>query len=318
MQRFIKPEFVECNIETLTESYGEFIIQPLERGWGTTIGNALRRVLLSSIEGSAITAVHIDKVLHEFTSIHGVKEDVTDIILNLKCVNIICFSEEPQIVKIKVKGPAIVTAKDIQHDDKIRVVNKDQHIATVNEEGSLNMQMIVQNGRGYLPSEMNKTDDPLFIPIDAIFNPIKKVNYEVTQTRVKESTDYEKLRIEIWTNGALLPQKAIEKAAELLSEHIKLFENVSKEAKASFVQVKEPKAKNGKSDLEKILSMKVEDQQLSKRVLNALESLGVVTIKDLVKMTEEEILVGKNIGQKALSEINEFLEKLNLSLGMKV
>ncbi len=318
MQSFIKPEAVECNIDTLTETYGEFVIQPLERGWGTTIGNALRRVLLSSIEGSAITAVQIDKVLHEFTSIQGVKEDVTDIILNLKCVSLISYSDEPLIAKIKVKGPATVTAKNIEHDDRIRVISKDQYIATVNEEGTLNMQLIIQKGRGYVPSELNKTDDPLFVPIDSIFNPVKKVNFEVTQTRVKESTDYEKLKIEIWTNGTLLPQKSLERASTLLLEHLKLFEDIDNES-AKIQEVKAaPKGKKEKVDIERILSQKIADQQLSKRVLNALESLEVKTIKDLVKMTEEDILKGRNVGQKAVSEINEFLEGLNLSLGMKV
>lgn len=318
MQSFIKPEAVECNIDTLTETYGEFVIQPLERGWGTTIGNALRRVLLSSIEGSAITAVQIDKVLHEFTSIQGVKEDVTDIILNLKCVSLISYSDEPLIAKIKVKGPANVTAKYIEHDDRIRVISKDQYIATVNEEGTLNMQLIIQKGRGYVPSELNKTDDPLFVPIDSIFNPVKKVNFEVTQTRVKESTDYEKLKIEIWTNGTMLPQKSLERASTLLLEHLKLFEDIDNES-AKIQEVKAaPKGKKEKVDIERILSQKIADQQLSKRVLNALESLEVKTIKDLVKMTEEDILKGRNVGQKAVSEINEFLEGLNLSLGMKV
>jgi DNA-directed RNA polymerase subunit alpha len=318
MQSFIKPEAVECNIDTLTETYGEFVIQPLERGWGTTIGNALRRVLLSSIEGSAITAVQIDKVLHEFTSIQGVKEDVTDIILNLKCVSLISYSDEPLIAKIKVKGPANVTAKNIEHDDRIRVISKDQYIATVNEEGTLNMQLIIQKGRGYVPSELNKTDDPLFVPIDSIFNPVKKVNFEVTQTRVKESTDYEKLKIEIWTNGTMLPQKSLERASTLLLEHLKLFEDIDNES-AKIQEVKAaPKGKKEKVDIERILSQKIADQQLSKRVLNALESLEVKTIKDLVKMTEEDILKGRNVGQKAVSEINEFLEGLNLSLGMKV
>ncbi len=318
MQLFIKPEAVECNIDTLTETYGEFILEPLERGWGTTIGNALRRVLLSSIEGSAITAVQIDKVLHEFTSIQGVKEDVADIILNLKCVSLISYSDEPLIAKIKVKGPATVTAKNIEHDDRIRVISKDQYIATVNEEGTLNMQLIIEKGRGYVPSELNKTDDPLFVPIDSIFNPVKKVNFEVTQTRVKESTDYEKLKLEIWTNGTMLPQKALERSSALLMEHLKLFENIDNESTKIQEVKKAPKGKKEKVDIEKILSQKIVDQQLSKRVLNALESLEVKTIKDLVKMTEEDILKGRNIGQKAISEINEFLEGLNLSLGMKV
>ncbi|MFB3850431.1 MAG: DNA-directed RNA polymerase subunit alpha [Acidobacteriota bacterium] len=318
-QPFIKPDAVECNIKTLANTYGEFVLQPLERGWGTTLGNALRRVLLSSIEGSAVTAVQINGVLHEFTSISGVKEDVTDIILNIKGIHLINHSDEPQIIKLKVKGPANVKAGDIQHDSNIEIVNKDLHIATVNEEGSLDMKMIVNKGRGYVPSELNKTDDPLFVPIDAIYNPVTKVNFEVTQTRVGELTDYDRLKLEIWTNGTIHPQEALKKASELLSEHLSLFGKINEEnAVDKKSQEPAPKPKKIKTDLSKVLSLKIAEQDLSKRVQNALEELGVKTVKDLVKLTENDIMKGRNIGQKALTEINEFLENLNLTLGMKV
>lgn len=318
-QPFIKPDAVECNIKTLANTYGEFVLQPLERGWGTTLGNALRRVLLSSIEGSAVTAVQINGVLHEFTSVSGVKEDVTDIILNIKGIHLINHSDEPQIIKLKVKGPANVKAGDIQHDSNIEIVNKDLHIATVNEEGSLDMKMIVNKGRGYVPSELNKTDDPLFVPIDAIYNPVTKVNFEVTQTRVGELTDYDRLKLEIWTNGTIHPQEALKKASELLSEHLSLFGKINEEnAVTEKSQEPAPKPKKVKTDLSKVLSLKIAEQHLSKRVQNALEELGVKTVKDLVKLTENDIMKGRNIGQKALTEINEFLENLNLTLGMKV
>ncbi|NMB99224.1 MAG: DNA-directed RNA polymerase subunit alpha [Thermoanaerobaculaceae bacterium] len=318
-QPFIKPDAVECNIKTLANTYGEFVLQPLERGWGTTLGNALRRVLLSSIEGSAVTAVQINGVLHEFTSISGVKEDVTDIILNIKGIHLINHSDEPQIIKLKVKGPANVKAGDIQHDSNIEIVNNDLHIATVNEEGSLDMKMIVNKGRGYVPSELNKTDDPLFVPIDAIYNPVTKVNFEVTQTRVGELTDYDRLKLEIWTNGTIHPQEALKKASELLSEHLSLFGKINEEnAVDEKSQEPAPKPKKIKTDLSKVLSLKIAEQDLSKRVQNALEELGVKTVKDLVKLTENDIMKGRNIGQKALTEINEFLENLNLTLGMKV
>lgn len=319
-QPFIKPDAVECNIETLTESYGEFILEPLERGWGITLGNSLRRVLLSSIEGSAITAVQIHGVLHEFTSIPGVKEDVTDIILNLKSVYLISHSEEPQTIKLKIKGPVEVKAGDIQHDSNIEIINKDLHIATVNEEGSLEMKMIVNKGKGYVPSELNKPNDPLFIPIDAIYNPVKKVNFEVTQKRVGESTDYDRLKLEIWTKGTIHPKDALKSAAEILSEHILLFTKIKEESdKVKAIEEKQPpKVKKSKEDLSKILSMKISEQAISKRVLNALDELGVETVKDLVRLNESDLTKGRNIGQKALSEINEFLENLNLTLGMKV
>jgi DNA-directed RNA polymerase subunit alpha len=317
MRPFIKPETIECNIETLTETYGEFVAQPLERGWATTIGNALRRVLLSSIDGGAIIAVRIEGVLHEFTAISGVKEDITDVILNLKGINLICHSEEPKIVSIKAKGPANITAKDIQHDDSIRIINKDAHIATLNEEGKLDMKLIVQRGRGYVPAELNKTDDPLFVPIDAIYNPVEKVNFEVTQTRVGEATDFEQLRLMIWTNGTVLPQDSLKQASELLNQHVELFSKVTEIAVSKTPVAK--KGKKEKSGLDALLAQKITDQEgLSKRVLGALESMGIKTIKDLVVKKESDLQEGKNVGQKALTEINELLEKLNLTLGMKV
>lgn len=320
-QPFIKPDAVEYNIKTLTESYGEFILEPLERGWGITLGNSLRRVLLSSIEGSAITAVQINGVLHEFTSIPGVKEDVTDIILNLKGVHLVNHIDEPQTIKLKIKGPAEVKAGDIEHDSSIKIVNKDLHIATVNEEGFLEMKMIVTRGKGYVPSELNKTNDPLFIPIDAIYNPVTKVNFEVTQKRVGEATDYDRLRLEIWTKGTTHPIDALKSAAELLSEHILLFTKIKEEETSEIPLAQDKqitKVQKSKTDLSKILSMKISEHEISKRVLNALEQLGVETVKDLVKLNESDLTKGRNIGQKALTEINEFLEKLNLTLGMKV
>lgn len=320
MRPFIKPETIECNIENLTENYGEFLAQPLERGWGTTIGNALRRVLLSSMEGGAITAVRIEGVLHEFTAVSGIKEDVTDIILNLKGINLICHSKEPQIVKIKMKGPCVVTAKEIRHDDKIRIINKDAHIATLNEEGKLEMRLIVQKGIGYVPADRNKQDDPLFVPIDAIYNPVRKVNFEVTETRVGEATDFEKLKLLIWTNGTVLPQDALKSASELLNEHVALFSKVSEIATVSKSETPTvKKGKKEKTELDLLLRQKIVDQEgLSRRVLGALENLGVKTIKDLVKMKESDLYEGRNVGQKAISEINELLEKLNLTLGMKI
>lgn len=317
MRPFIKPEAIKCNAETLTDNYGEFVAQPLERGWGTTIGNALRRVLLSSIEGGSITAVRLEGVLHEFTAVSGVKEDITNIILNLKGINLICHSDEPKTVTIKAKGPAEITAKDIQHDDSIKIINKDAHIATLNEEGKLDMKLIVQKGMGYVPADQNKTDDPLFIPIDGIYSPVLKVNYEVTETRVGEATDFEQLKILIWTNGTVHPQDALRKAAELLSQHVGLFVGLEK-AESKSAPAAPKKGKADSAALKALLSQKIEDQGLSKRVLASLESMEIKTIKDLVTKTESDLQEGKNFGQKALTEVNELLEKLNLTFGMKV
>ena len=323
MRPFIKPDPEKSKWNKKSENFGEFTVQPFERGWGTTIGNALRRVLLSSIEGGAITAVRIEGVLHEFTTISGVKEDITTIILNLKGINIVCHSDEPRVVTIKARGPATITAKDIQHDDSIKIINKDAHIATLNEEGKLDMKLIVQKGRGYVPAEQNKTDDPLFVPIDAIYSPVLKVNYKVEETRVGEATDFEKVTLEIWTNGAVGPREVLQKATGLLNQHIQLVEeSAGREGGDAAKSAAAAAPKKGKADsaaLKALLSQKVTDQEnLSKRVLASLDTMNIKTIKDLVTKTEADLREGKNFGEKALGEINELLESLNLTLGMKV
>ncbi|OYW04574.1 MAG: DNA-directed RNA polymerase subunit alpha [Acidobacteria bacterium 37-65-4] len=228
MQAFQMPTLIECNIDTLTDRYGEFVAQPLERGWGITLGNALRRILLSSIEGAAITAVRVEGVLHEFTSIPGVLEDVTDIILNLKAVQFISHAEEAKTLRLSVKGPAEVKARDIQHDGTVRILNPDAPIATLNEEGTLVLELVLQRGRGYVPAEANTVPDPVFIPIDSIHSPVQKVNYEVGETRVGEATDYERLKLEVWTNGAITPQQALNLAGTLMTQHLDLYRGLRK------------------------------------------------------------------------------------------
>lgn len=315
MQAFQMPSLIECNIETLTNRYGEFVAQPLERGWGITLGNSLRRILLSSIEGAAITAVRIEGVLHEFTSIPGVMEDVTDVVLNIKAIQFIQHSDEPKSLRLSVKGPAEVKARDIQHDGTIRILNPETPIATLNEEGTLEMELLLNKGRGYVAAEANKVSDPTFIAIDSIHSPVKKVNYEVTETRVGEATDYERLKLEVWTNGAITPQQAVAQAATLLTHHLDLFRALTGPDAAVIPQGTKPAAG---SDLERLLSQPIEDLDISPRVAKALQAIEVGTLRDLVRMTEKELGSMKNFGQKSLKEVTELLEKMDLTLGMNV
>lgn len=309
------PTLIECNIETLTDRYGEFVAQPLERGWGITLGNALRRILLSSIEGAAITAVRVEGVLHEFTSIPGVLEDITDIILNIKAIQFIHHSDEPKTLRLTVKGRAEVKARDIQHDGTVRILNPDAPIATLNEEGSLDMELILQKGRGYIPAEANLVPDPTFIPVDSIHSPVQKVNYEVSETRVGEATDYERLKIEVWTNGAITPQQALNHAATLLTSHLDLFRALTGPDAAVIPQGTRPSTGN---ELDRLLSRPISELDLTQRVSKALQSMEVITLKDLVRLTEKDLQSMKNFGQKSLKEVTDLLESMELTLGMNV
>lgn len=315
MKPFQMPSLIECNIETLTDRYGEFVAQPLERGWGITLGNALRRILLSSIEGAAICAVRIGGVLHEFTSIPGVLEDVTDIVLNLKAIQFIQHADEEKVLRLSVQGPAEVKARDIQHDGTIRILNPDAPIATLNEEGTLEMELILKRGRGYVPAEANKVDDPQWIAVDSIHSPVRKVNYEVTETRVGEATDYEKLKLEVWTNGAVTPQQAVATAATLLASHLELFRALTGPDAAVIPQGSRPASS---ATLEALLAKALEETELNPRIVKMLLSHDIQTLRDLVRRSEKDLSGIKNFGQKALKEVNEFLETLDLSLGMNV
>jgi DNA-directed RNA polymerase subunit alpha len=315
MKEFQMPTLIECNIETLTDRYGEFVAQPLERGWGITLGNSLRRILLSSIEGAAITAVRIEGVLHEFTSVPGVMEDVTDVVLNLKAIQFIQHSDEAKTLRLSVRGPAEVKAKDIQHDGTIRILNPDAPIATLNEEGSLEMELLLNRGRGYVPAEANKLPDPVFVAIDSIHSPVRKVNYEVTETRVGEATDYERLKLEVWTNGAVTPQDAVAQAATLLNSHLDLFRAMTGPDAAVIPQGAKPVEVN---KLDALLVQPIDELELSGRVKKALQSFEIETVRDLVRLTEKELQGMKNFGQKSLKEVTELLEKMDLTLGMNV
>ena len=295
--------------------YGKFVCEPLERGYGTTLGNSLRRILLSSLPGAAITSIRIDGVLHEFSTIPGVRDDVTNIILNLKSLCFKMHSEEPKLIRIDVEGEKEVTAADIVVDADIEILNPELHIATLNKEGSLHMEMTVERGRGYVSADKNTKPDHVIgvIPIDSIFSPILRVNYTVSDTRVGNVTDYDKLVMEIWTNGSLRPEEAISKAASILIAHLKLFQNmagVSEEdemEEGTFNEAEE-------NDTAKIMEMTIEDLDLSVRSYNCLKRANINTVANLTAKTEEEMMKVRNLGRKSLEEVKKKLQELGLAL----
>jgi DNA-directed RNA polymerase subunit alpha len=311
----IRPKRVDVDEATHTRFYGEFTIQPLERGFGITLGNALRRVLLSSIQGAAITSVKIDGVLHEFSTIPGVKEDVTDVILNLKGVRFKLGAADTKVVKFNVTSAGVITAGDIITDGTIEVLNPDHYIATLSGGGSLKAEMVVKMGKGYIAAKKElEPDQPEgTINIDAIFSPIKKVNYVVSHARVGQITDYDKLVLEVWTDGSLNPGDAIAYSAKILKQQLDVFIN--------FEEVEEDAApeqdEDGKGNVNEILMRSVEDLELSVRSANCLKNAGINTIGELVQKTEAEMLKTKNFGRKSLSEIKDILNEYGLAFGMK-
>lgn len=295
--------------------YGKFICEPLERGYGTTFGNSLRRMLLSSLEGAAITSIRIDGVLHEFSTIPGVRDDVTNIVLNLKELCLKMAGNEPRIIRIDVEGEKEVTAADIICDADIEILNPDLHIATVNEDGKLKIEMTVERGRGYVPADKNKKPDDTIgvIPIDSIFSPVKRVNYTVQDTRVGNVTDYDRLILEVWTDGSLRPEEAVSKAAGILVMHLKLFQNMDglpeeeEEEEATFPEEEE-------DDSSKVLDMTIEDLDLSVRSFNCLKRANINTVADLAEKTEDDMMKVRNLGRKSLEEVKKKLEELGLTL----
>ena len=310
----IRPKRVDVDEATHTRFYGEFTIQPLERGFGITLGNALRRVLLSSIQGAAITSVKIDGVLHEFSTIPGVKEDVTDVILNLKGVRFKLGAADTKVVKFNVTSAGVITAGDIITDGTIEVLNPDHYIATLSGGGSLKAEMVVKMGKGYIAAKKElEPDQPEgTINIDAIFSPIKKVNYVVSHARVGQITDYDKLVLEVWTDGSLNPGDAIAYSAKILKQQLDVFIN--------FEEVEEdaaPEQESPGGNVNEILMRSVEDLELSVRSANCLKNAGINTIGELVQKTEAEMLKTKNFGRKSLSEIKDILNEYGLAFGMK-
>ncbi len=317
-QDLIKPEKLATEQESLTPFYGKYTAEPLERGFGITIGNSLRRILLSSLQGAAITSVKIKGILHEFSTIPGVTEDVTDIILNLKEIKIRIHSEGPETIRLKAKGSPKVNAGDIITNNNIEILNSEQHIATLSQDAELDMEMIVKMGRGYVPSEKNKEEDqPIgIIPIDAIFSPILKVNYNVTNARVGQKTDYDKLVLEVWTDGSVKPDDAVAYAAKIMQDQFAIFINFEEED----IPVKEePEVdKEEKPKINEALYRSVDDLELSVRAANCLKNADISYIGELVQKTEVEMLKTRNFGRKSLNEIKEILAEMDLSLGTRL
>lgn len=308
----IKMEISEGN-----GNYGKFVCEPLERGYGTTLGNSLRRILLSSLQGAAITSIKIDGVLHEFSTVPGVRDDVTNIILNLKevCLKINGDYQEPPVIRIDVEGEKEVTAADITCSSDIEILNPELHIATLEETGSLHIEMTVERGRGYVPADKNKKPDQAIgiIPIDSIFSPIRRVNYTVNDTRVGNVTDYDKLTLEVWTDGSILPQDAVSRSASILMAHLQLFKSMSslpdtdEIQESSYVEAAEDKAS-------KVYETTIEDLDLSVRSYNCLKRASINVVADLVNKSEDDMMKVRNLGRKSLDEVKKKLQELGLSL----
>ncbi len=311
----IRPKTLEVEKESVTPNYGRFSCEPLERGFGTTLGNSLRRVLLSSLQGAAITAIKIDGALHEFQTLPDVVEDITDIVLNLKETIVKVTDAKPKVIRLDKEGDGPVTAGDISVVDGVEILNPKHHIATLSRGGKLHMELLLQMGRGYVPADRNKsaTMSVGTIAIDSLFAPVKKVNYTVTNARVGQQTDYDKLTIDVWTNGAVAPEDAVAYAAKILKDQLSIFINFEETSEPIEEIVTEEAAK-----LNENLDKSVDDLELSVRSANCLQNANIRYIGELVQKTEAEMLKTKNFGRKSLKEIKEILSEMGLSLGMKL
>ena len=313
----IRPKRLEVEKETLTPFFGKFSAEPFERGFGITIGNSLRRILLSSLQGAAITCIKMENVLHEFSTIPGVKEDVTEIILNLKEIRLKLHTDGPKTIRLKSEGPKVLKAGDITAGDAVEILNPDHYIATLSRDAKLSIEMTVKMGRGYVPAERNKEENQPIgtIPIDSIFSPIKKVNYSVTNARVGQITDYDKLTLEVWTDGSLSPEEAAAHGAKILKDQLSIFITFEEEEEEGTISSMD------RGDMEKLnenLFRSVDELELSVRSANCLKHANIKLIGDLVQRTEAEILATKNFGRKSLNEIKEILAEMGLGLGMKL
>lgn len=316
MKDFQVPMRVEVDQETHSPIYGKFTADPFERGFGTTVGNSLRRVLLSSLTGAAVTTVRIEGVLHEFSTIPGVTEDVTGIILNVKSLRLKLHADKPKTIRLRKKGPGEAKASDIIHDADVVILNPDLHIATLDKEATLDVEMVVKPGRGYVPAERNKEEGlPIgVIAVDSIYSPVKRVNFQVENARVGRVTDYDKLTLEVWTDGSSSPEDALSTAASILREHLNIF--IHPEEKGEMKP--EEQRLEEKREVNKNLFRSVNELELSVRAANCLKNANIKTIADLVQRTEMEMLKTKNFGKKSLNEIKEILAEMGLGLGMKI
>lgn len=311
----IRPKAIHIEAESASDCYGKFTCEPLERGFGITVGNSLRRVLLASLQGAAITAVRMDGALHEFTTIPDVVEDVTDIILNLKEVVFKADSPRTYMVRLDKEGPGLVTARDIQATEGLKVLNPDHVVATLDKKGPLSMELTVNVGRGYVPAERNKTPTMAIgtIPIDALFSPIRKVNYTIQNARVGQQTDYDKLILEVWTNGAVRPADAVAFAAKILKEQLAIWINFEEGEEATYSL-----PGSDEEPLNENLFRSVDELELSVRSANCLQNANITLIGELVQKSEQDMLKTKNFGRKSLKEIKEILATMGLALGMKL
>ena len=312
----IEKPIIECIESNEDGTYGKYVVEPLERGYGITLGNAMRRILLSSLPGVATTSVKIDTVLHEFSTVQGVKEDVTELILNIKSLALTMEGEGPKTIYIDAQGPGVVTGADIKTDGDVEVINKDLHIATLDDNGKLYMELTVNRGRGYVTQNKNKTEDlPLSaIAIDSIYTPVKRVNFSVQNTRVGQITDYDKLTLEVWTDGSIKPEEAVSKSASILITHLRLFQNMGG-------SVEDIPADEGifntpeEDNTSKVMEMTIEDLDLSVRSYNCLKRAGIQTVDELTQKTEDEMMRVRNLGKKSLKEVKDKL--IELGLGFK-
>jgi DNA-directed RNA polymerase subunit alpha len=303
-----KIEVVDVNDDA---TYGRFVVEPLERGYGTTLGNSLRRILLSSLPGAAVTSVQIDGVLHEFSTVEGVVEDTTQIILNLKQLSLKIHSDEVKYIEIDAEGAGEVKAGDIRADSDVEILNPDLLIATLEDDARLHIRMKANRGRGYVPADQNKDlDQPIgVIPIDSIYTPISRVNYQVENTRVGQVTNYDKLTLEVWTDGSIRPEEAVSLGAKIMTEHLNLFVGLTDEAKDAEIMVEKEEDKK-----EKVLEMTIEELDLSVRSYNCLKRAGINTVQELTLKSEEDMMKVRNLGRKSLEEVQEKLQELGLSL----
>ncbi len=311
----IKPKAVEFDEKELAATYGKFVAEPLERGYGTTIGNALRRTLLSSLPGFAITAVRLKGVLHEFSTLPGVKEDVTDIVLNLKEVRLRLHEGDELTATLKVKGEAVVTARDISGGPSLEILTPDQYLATLDRGAELDMEIVIKRGRGYVPAERGEEDEPIgTIRLDAIFSPVRKVNFTVTNARVGQRTDYDRLSLEVWTDGSVPPRDALTYAARIMRDQMSIFAGIEDEGEMAEVGERAEAAPT----INELLYRPVEGLPISVRAFNGLQNADIKYIGELVQRTEQDMLRIKNFGRKSLSEIKEVLADMGLSLGMRL
>lgn len=315
-KEFEMPKILECDESSLTDTYGRFIAEPFERGYGVTLGNSLRRALISSVEGSAVTNIKVDGVQHEFSAMDGVTEDVPEIILNIKQLVIRSHALKPKPLYIKVQKKGTVTAKDIIADETVEIINKDLHIATLTKDVKFNVEMELGRGRGYVPAEKNKKDNPAIgtITLDAIFGPVAKVDFHIENTRVGQTTDYDKLVLDVWTNGAVSPKEALLYASNVMQRHLDIFVNFGKLPEDLEI-TEEPEEDE---ELQAKLKMSVSELELSVRSANCLEKAKIKTLGELVSKTESEMLKYRNFGKKSLNEIISIINSMGLSLGMKI